>query len=215
MYTVLLWALTLVFAPVAGMGELYLGAAVVLGAVFLWLAVRLLRAPDPGRHAPVLLLDHLHHPAVRCHGGRAARAGPVLGIGARPVSAPVSCPAPVAVRPQRFRTPGDACVVSESEPNRLSTRRRRVRSPELGAGEVIASMAVTESGPEAATDATTDDAAPAATPRRAGGLGGVPRVTATTRSSAALYIVASLLFGPGRRRRRRAVGRRADRRRVG
>ncbi len=48
-YTLLLWALTLVFAPVADMGLLYLGAAVVLGGVFTWLAVRLLRDPSPDR----------------------------------------------------------------------------------------------------------------------------------------------------------------------
>jgi protoheme IX farnesyltransferase len=44
-YSVALWALTLLFSPVAGMGQLYLAAAVVLGGVFLWLAVRLLRNP--------------------------------------------------------------------------------------------------------------------------------------------------------------------------
>jgi protoheme IX farnesyltransferase len=41
-YTLLLWSLTVVFAPVAGMGNLYLGAAIVLGAVFTWFAARLL-----------------------------------------------------------------------------------------------------------------------------------------------------------------------------
>ena len=46
-YTVLLWALSLAFTPVAGMGVLYLVAAVALGAVFTWLAVRLLLAPTP------------------------------------------------------------------------------------------------------------------------------------------------------------------------
>ncbi len=45
-YTALLWALTLVFSPVAGMGHLYLGAAVVLGAAYLWMALRLLRDPS-------------------------------------------------------------------------------------------------------------------------------------------------------------------------
>jgi len=44
-YTVALWALTLVFSPVADMGDLYLVAAVVLGAVFVWLTVGLLRKP--------------------------------------------------------------------------------------------------------------------------------------------------------------------------
>jgi heme o synthase len=42
-YTLLLWALTLVFAPVAGMGDIYIAAALALGAVFTWLSVRLLR----------------------------------------------------------------------------------------------------------------------------------------------------------------------------
>ena len=47
-YTLLLWALTVLFSPVAGMGHLYLGSAIVLGAVFTWYAVRLLQMPDPG-----------------------------------------------------------------------------------------------------------------------------------------------------------------------
>ena len=47
LYTLLLWALTLVFAPVAGMGSFYVGAALVLGAVFTWYAVHLLRDRDP------------------------------------------------------------------------------------------------------------------------------------------------------------------------
>jgi protoheme IX farnesyltransferase len=42
-YTLLLWALTLLFDPVAGMGDLYLAAAVVLGAIFTWRAVQLRR----------------------------------------------------------------------------------------------------------------------------------------------------------------------------
>jgi protoheme IX farnesyltransferase len=42
-YTLLLWAITLLFAPVAGMGAIYLVAALALGGVFTWLAVRLLR----------------------------------------------------------------------------------------------------------------------------------------------------------------------------
>jgi heme o synthase len=46
-YTVLLWALTLVFSPVAGMGGLYLTAAILLGGWYLWLAIRLLRSPTP------------------------------------------------------------------------------------------------------------------------------------------------------------------------
>ncbi|CAN5185550.1 heme o synthase [soil metagenome] len=48
-YTLALWALTLAFSPVAGMGELYLAAAVVLGGVFTWLAVGLVRDANPQR----------------------------------------------------------------------------------------------------------------------------------------------------------------------
>ncbi|HEY8526522.1 MAG TPA: heme o synthase [Acidimicrobiales bacterium] len=47
LYTLLLWGLTVLFAPVAGMGDLYLAAAVVLGGVFTLYAVRLLRDTDP------------------------------------------------------------------------------------------------------------------------------------------------------------------------
>ncbi|MCU1488405.1 MAG: ctaB [Actinomycetia bacterium] len=43
-YTLFLWGLTLVFGPVADMGALYLVAATVLGGVFTWLALRLLRS---------------------------------------------------------------------------------------------------------------------------------------------------------------------------
>lgn len=46
LYTLLLWGLSLVFSPVAGMGNLYLGAAIVLGGLFTWLAVKLLREPS-------------------------------------------------------------------------------------------------------------------------------------------------------------------------
>ncbi|HEY4377634.1 MAG TPA: protoheme IX farnesyltransferase, partial [Acidimicrobiales bacterium] len=44
-YTLVLWALTLVFSPVAKMGELYLVSAIVLGGIFTAMAVRLLRNP--------------------------------------------------------------------------------------------------------------------------------------------------------------------------
>ncbi len=47
LYTLLLWALTVLFAPVAGMGNIYLGAALVLGAVFTYYAARLLRDNTP------------------------------------------------------------------------------------------------------------------------------------------------------------------------
>ena len=42
-YTVALWVLTVAFTPIAGMGPLYLTAALVLGAVFCWYAVDLAR----------------------------------------------------------------------------------------------------------------------------------------------------------------------------
>jgi len=46
-YTVVLWALTLLFDPVAGMGDLYLGSAIVLGGIFTGLAVQLTRHTTP------------------------------------------------------------------------------------------------------------------------------------------------------------------------
>jgi protoheme IX farnesyltransferase len=49
LYTLLLWALTVLFAPVAGMGQFYLGAALLLGGIFTVYAVRLLRDATPKR----------------------------------------------------------------------------------------------------------------------------------------------------------------------
>src|SRR4051794_32727623 len=46
-YTVVLWGTSLVFAPVAGMGLLYVTAAVVLGGVFLFYALELRRTASP------------------------------------------------------------------------------------------------------------------------------------------------------------------------
>lgn len=45
LYTVLLWGLTLLFGPVAEMGAVYLVAALVLGAIFTGMAVKLRRDP--------------------------------------------------------------------------------------------------------------------------------------------------------------------------
>ena len=45
LYTLLLWGLTLLFSPVAGMGHVYLASALVLGGVFTWFAVQLRRTP--------------------------------------------------------------------------------------------------------------------------------------------------------------------------
>ncbi len=46
-YTVALWALTLAFAPVGGMGVIYIVSAVVLGGIFTAMAVQVLRNPEP------------------------------------------------------------------------------------------------------------------------------------------------------------------------
>ena len=48
-YTLVLCAVSVAFGPVAGMGPLYLVAAVALGAVFTAFALQLLREPTPGR----------------------------------------------------------------------------------------------------------------------------------------------------------------------
>ena len=46
-YTLVLWALTIVFGPVAEMGAIYLFSALVLGAIFLGYAIRVARNPEP------------------------------------------------------------------------------------------------------------------------------------------------------------------------
>lgn len=46
-YTLVLWALTLAFAPVAGMGPIYIVSAVILGGVFTGMAVQLVRTESP------------------------------------------------------------------------------------------------------------------------------------------------------------------------
>jgi protoheme IX farnesyltransferase len=48
-YTVVLWAMTLVFASVADLGLIYWGAAIVLGAFFLLYAIRLYREQTEAR----------------------------------------------------------------------------------------------------------------------------------------------------------------------
>jgi protoheme IX farnesyltransferase len=46
-YTLVVWALSLVFASVADMGRVYTATAVVAGAVFLWYGIVLLRRQTP------------------------------------------------------------------------------------------------------------------------------------------------------------------------
>jgi protoheme IX farnesyltransferase len=48
-YTLVLWAVTLLFAPVAGMGDVYVAACVLLGGVFTWYAVDLWRHAEPAK----------------------------------------------------------------------------------------------------------------------------------------------------------------------
>ncbi|MFP5578447.1 MAG: heme o synthase [Acidimicrobiia bacterium] len=48
-YTSVTWALTLLFAPVAGMGAIYVVAALATGAMFTFQTVRLLFEPTPAR----------------------------------------------------------------------------------------------------------------------------------------------------------------------
>ena len=65
LYTVLMVAISLVLWAVARMGAIYLGAAIVLGAIFLWQAYGLWRrgaseeASTAGRDPPLQVLDQL------------------------------------------------------------------------------------------------------------------------------------------------------------
>jgi protoheme IX farnesyltransferase len=47
LYTLVLWGLTIAFSPVAGMGNLYLGVAIVSGALFTWFSIQVIRVPTP------------------------------------------------------------------------------------------------------------------------------------------------------------------------
>ena len=84
LYTILMVAISLVLFAVGRMGAIYLGAAVVLGAIFLWQAYGLWRrgaseeASTAGRDPPVQVLDQLPQPAVPR--GRARRAGAHPGL---------------------------------------------------------------------------------------------------------------------------------------
>ncbi len=48
-YTIVLWALTLAFAPVAGMGWIYIVSAFLLGATFTYFALVVMRSPEPAQ----------------------------------------------------------------------------------------------------------------------------------------------------------------------
>ena len=49
LYTLVLWAVSILFWPVGRMGELYLAAAIVLGGIFTWHATQLARQGTPER----------------------------------------------------------------------------------------------------------------------------------------------------------------------
>jgi len=48
-YTLVLWALTMGFAPDADMGWIYIASAFALGATFTWFAVKVMRSPEPAQ----------------------------------------------------------------------------------------------------------------------------------------------------------------------
>src|SRR3712207_7004497 len=60
LYTVILWAMSLVFWPVGEMGDLYLAAAIVLGGVFTWHATQLARSGTPERDRKSTRLNSSH-----------------------------------------------------------------------------------------------------------------------------------------------------------
>ncbi len=49
LYTVVLWAITVAFSPIAGMGDLYLAASILLGGLFTYKAYGLVRDATPQR----------------------------------------------------------------------------------------------------------------------------------------------------------------------
>ena len=76
LYTVALWAISLVFAPIAHMGPLYIvSATVAWRGVSLVLRRSAARRFYGARHAAVSLFDYVRHVAVRGHGRRPARPG--------------------------------------------------------------------------------------------------------------------------------------------
>ena len=110
LYTILMVAISLLLWPVARMGLIYLGAAVGLGAVFLWQAYALWRrgASEEASTArcdrALQVLDQL--PVAAVPRGRGRRAGDHLGT--TPVveaGADAGSPPPVVTRRPRPRLP--------------------------------------------------------------------------------------------------------------
>ena len=118
LYTILMVAISLVLFAVGRMGAIYLGAAVVLGAIFLWQAYGLWRrgaseeASTAGRDPPLQVLDQLPQPAVPR--GRARRAGAHPGL-----------IRPAQVGQQRLGGQRPAEEGLEQVRGRRATRRRR------------------------------------------------------------------------------------------
>ena len=72
-YSLLVVAVSLLFAWSAGMGPIFWASAVVLGAVFCACRPRVVAPANRGPgHAAVSLVDHLRDPPLRGHGGRSA-----------------------------------------------------------------------------------------------------------------------------------------------
>ena len=115
LYTLLLVAISLVFFAVARMGAIYLVAAVVLGAIFLWRAYRLLRqsgSPEGSLDPvdpPVQVLDLVPDAAVRRRRGGQPRARPPH-VAARTMDAPGRGPARRNDRP----APGATAVLRDT-----------------------------------------------------------------------------------------------------
>ena len=86
LYTILMVAISLVLWPVAQMGLIYLGAAVGLGAVFIWQACGAVAAGRVGggldgrRHRPLSLLDQLPLAPVPGHRRRRSRPDRLMAI---------------------------------------------------------------------------------------------------------------------------------------
>ena len=123
LYTILLVAISLVLFAVARMGPIYLGSALVLGAIFIWQAYRLWRvgtseeALHRGRDPALPLLDHVSDPALRS--GRDRRTG---GHPAR-LGCSRDCPTSVPLRSSEPRSPGRRG--GESGPRGRRTSRSR------------------------------------------------------------------------------------------
>ena len=104
LYTLLMVAISLILWPVAQMGLIYLGAAVGLGAVFIWQACALWRRGslggglDAGRDRPLPVLDQLPVAAVPGRGRRLAGDRDLARLAPVDPGSPAPWPGPVPSR---------------------------------------------------------------------------------------------------------------------